>query len=168
MSRQNAALASALFFLLAPGTVAGLLPWGITRWSVQPMPAAYLPLRIIGVILLVAGLGLILESFARFVIEGRGTPAPPMPTERLVVRGAYRFVRNPMYVAVLVMILGQVLLFASLPLLLYAVVVALAFHLFVVLYEEPALARAHGVEYDAYRAAVPRWIPRFAVRHRTG
>ena len=164
MSRQNAALASALFFLLAPGTVAGLLPWGITRWSVQPMPAAYLPLRIIGVILLVAGLGLILESFARFVIEGRGTPAPPMPTERLVVRGTYRFVRNPMYVAVLAMILGQVLLFASLPLLLYAVVVAIAFHLFVALYEEPALARAYGVEYDAYRAAVPRWIPRFTAK----
>jgi protein-S-isoprenylcysteine O-methyltransferase Ste14 len=161
MSRQSAAIGTALFFFLAPGTVAGLLPYAITRWRVTPMPAAYLPVRLLGGVMILAGLALVIENFARFALEGRGTPAPPMPTERLVVRGAYRFTRNPMYVAVLAIILGQVLLFASWPLLVYGAVIALAFHLFVIFYEEPTLARTHGAEYEAYRSAVPRWIPRF-------
>jgi protein-S-isoprenylcysteine O-methyltransferase Ste14 len=158
-----------LFFLLAPGTIAGLLPYAITRWRIEAMPSGYAPVRILAVLPLIAGLVLLLESFARFVVEGRGTPAPPMPTETLVVKGAYRFVRNPMYVAVTAVILGQVLLFASLPLLAYAAVVGIAFHLFVLIYEEPALARTYGAEYERYRAAVPRWIPRLPLKppHRT-
>ncbi len=160
MSRQNDAIGTAIFFVLAPGTVAGLLPYAITRWHVAPMPPAYLPVRILGGLLIAAGLVLIVENFARFALEGRGTPAPPMPTEKLVVRGAYRYVRNPMYVAVIAIILGQVLLFASWPLLIYAAVIGLAFHLFVVFYEEPTLARTYGEEYEQYRSAVPRWIPR--------
>jgi protein-S-isoprenylcysteine O-methyltransferase Ste14 len=164
MSRQTAAIGTILFFFLAPGTVAGLLPFAITRRQLTEMPPAYLPVRIAGGLLIAAGLALIVENFARFALEGRGTPAPPMPTEKLVLRGAYRYVRNPMYVAVLAIILGQMLLFASWPLLIYAVVIALAFHLFVVFYEEPTLARTYGAEYERYRASVPRWIPRLPLQ----
>lgn len=160
MSRQNAAIGTILFFFLAPGTIAGLLPYAITHWRIAPMAPPYLAVRIAGAVLIAGGLVLIVENFARFAFEGRGTPAPPMPTEQLVVRGAYRYVRNPMYVAVLAIILGQVLLFASLPLLIYAVVIAAAFHLFVVFYEEPTLLRTYGAEYERYRSVVPRWIPR--------
>jgi protein-S-isoprenylcysteine O-methyltransferase Ste14 len=161
MSRQTATIGTIVFFFAAPGTVAGLLPYAITRWRLPPMPPPYLAVRIAGGLLIVGGLALIVENFARFALEGRGTPAPPRPTETLVVRGAYRYTRNPMYVAVLSIILGQVLFFASLPLLIYAGAVALAFHLFVLFYEEPTLARTYGEEYERYCAAVPRWIPRF-------
>jgi protein-S-isoprenylcysteine O-methyltransferase Ste14 len=164
MSRQSAAIGTIVFFFIAPGTVAGLLPLAITRWQMFPMPPAYQPVRFAGGLLFVAGLALLVENFARFALEGRGTPAPPMPTEKLVVRGAYRFVRNPMYVGVLAIILGQVLLFANWPLLIYAAVIALAFHLFVVFYEEPTLAETHGAEYERYRSAVPRWIPRLPLQ----
>ncbi len=160
MSRQSAAVGTAIFFVLAPGTVAGLLPYAITRWQLAPMPESYAVARIIGALCVVAGLALVIEAFVRFAIEGRGTPAPPLPTEELVVKGTYRYTRNPMYVAVTAIILGQVLIFASGPLLIYGAIVALAFHLFVVFYEEPTLARTYGAGYERYRAAVPRWIPR--------
>ncbi len=113
-----------------------------------------------GAILVMAGLAVLLHSFARFAFEGAGTPAPIAPTERLVVGGAYRYVRNPMYVAVLSIIIGQALLFADWSLVLYAGVVAAAVFTFVRLYEEPTLARRYGDEYEAYRRAVPGWLPR--------
>ena len=96
----------------------------------------------------------------RFAIEGLGTPAPIAPTRHLVVTGFYRHVRNPMYVAVLAVILGQALLFANARLLAYGAAFWLACHLFVVFYEEPTLRRSFGADYDAFRANVPRWIPR--------
>jgi protein-S-isoprenylcysteine O-methyltransferase Ste14 len=102
----------------------------------------------------------LLESFARFALQGLGTPAPVFPTRRLVVTGVYRYVRNPMYVAVAAIILGQALLFGSVALLEYGAVVWLMFHLFVLLYEEPTLRGVFGSDYEAFRAAVPRWIPR--------
>lgn len=107
-----------------------------------------------------AGLAVLLHSFARFAFEGAGTPAPIAPTERLVVGGAYRYVRNPMYVAVLSIIFGQALLFADWSLVVYAGVVAVTVFTFVKLYEEPTLARRYGHEYEAYRRAVPGWVPR--------
>ncbi len=113
-----------------------------------------------GAVLIVLGLPILLEAFARFALQGRGTPAPVAPTERLVVQGPYRFVRNPMYVAVTTVILGQALLLGDSRLLAYGAVVWLSFHLFVLLYEEPTLRRRFGPDYDAFRAAVPRWIPR--------
>ena len=157
MTRTTALLGSAAFLVLAPGTLAGLLPWLIVRWPAPiPIPA----LAALGGIVILLGLLLLLECFGRFAVEGRGTPAPVAPPERLIVTGAYRRVRNPMYVAVTAMILGQAALFASLPLLVYGLVVWVGFHTFVLAYEEPTLRRLFPQDYAAFFAAVPRWIPR--------
>jgi protein-S-isoprenylcysteine O-methyltransferase Ste14 len=103
----------------------------------------------------------LLQAFGRFVWEGVGTPAPPAPTERLVVGGLYRYVRNPMYLALQAVIIGQFLLLDRPALLYYALAVLAMTVAFVRLYEEPALARAYGEQYEAYRRAVPGWLPRF-------
>ncbi len=117
-------------------------------------------LRYFGIVLIVAGLVVLLDSFRRFALQGRGTPAPVLPTERLVVTGLYRYVRNPMYVAVLSIVAGQGLLLGNARVLAYAAIIWLAFHIFVVAYEEPTLRRSFGAEYEAFRAGVPRWLPR--------
>ena len=160
MRRAGAALGSAVFFVLAPGVVAGQVPWWLTGWQVRSLPAWWLPLRLTGVVLLVAGTAVLVQAFARFVVEGLGTPAPVAPTRELVVGGLYRYVRNPMYLAVLAAIVGQALALGQLVLLPYAAVVAAAFVAFVHGYEEPTLARQFGARYLAYRQAVPGWWPR--------
>ena len=132
------------------------MPWLLTGWDGD----AWLPLQIAGGVVVALGAGVLLHAFARFVIEGRGTPAPVAPTQRLVVGGLYRYVRNPMYLAVLATIVGQALLFGQAVLIVYAAVVAAAFVTFVRWYEEPTLARQFGADYDAYRRAVPGWWPR--------
>ena len=155
--KARAAAGSFLFLLLAPGVVAGLVPWWLTGWEVEsPRPL----LQVVGAILVVAGAGVLLHAFARFVVEGIGTPAPVAPTEHLVVGGLYRYVRNPMYLAVLAVIVGQALVLGQLELLAYAAIIAAAFVAFVHWYEEPTLQRRYGDEYEAYRATVPGWIPR--------
>ena len=164
-NRTRAILGSALFLVVAPGTIAGLVPWWISGWEMQTPFPGFVPIRIVGVILIVAGLPVLLESFARFALEGLGTPAPILPTAHLVVRGFYRFVRNPMYFAVTALVLGQALLFGSLPLVVYSAAIALAFHIFVIAYEEPALRRSFGAEYEAYCAHVRRWLPRLKPWH---
>jgi protein-S-isoprenylcysteine O-methyltransferase Ste14 len=108
----------------------------------------------------VAGAIVLVHSFARFVTEGLGTPAPVAPTERLVVGGLYRYVRNPMYLAVGATIVGQALLLGQLVLLLYAAAFGLTVLAFVRWYEEPGLRRRFGSKYEAYREAVPGWRPR--------
>jgi len=168
MRRGAAAAGSAVFFLLAPAVFGGLVPWWITGWQVRhPEPYGPLP-RLIGGVLIIAGAAVLVHAFARFVREGLGTPAPVAPTERLVVGGLYRYVRNPMYLAVLAVILGQALLLAQPVLVAYAAVVALAFVVFVRLYEEPTLHRQFGAQYDAYRRAVPGWWPRLRPWHPDG
>ena len=102
----------------------------------------------------------LLDSFARFAIQGLGTPAPVAPPQRLVVSGLYRYVRNPMYVAVVSLIFGQALLFGSISLLEYGFVVWLGFFAFVLVYEEPTLRGKFGKEYEDYCSRVGRWIPR--------
>jgi protein-S-isoprenylcysteine O-methyltransferase Ste14 len=159
--RIKAALGSLAFLILAPGVVAGLVPWLITQWRTLPPMDGAGALRWTGLILIAAGLAIVLESFARFAWEGLGTPAPVAPTRTLVVRGFYRYVRNPMYVAVTALIFGQAILFASWAVAVYGVLIAAAFHTFVRVYEEPTLLAAYGEEYAAYCAATPRWIPRF-------
>ena len=159
MRRTSAVLGSLAFLVLAPGTLAGLVPWSITGWRIGEAPLA---LRLAGGLLIAAGLLLLIGCFGLFALEGRGTPAPVAPTERLVVSGPYRRVRNPMYAAVIAMILGQAALFASPVLALYGAVVWLGFHLFVLAYEEPTLRRSFPAEYQAFAAAVPRWIPRLS------
>ncbi|MEP7019582.1 MAG: isoprenylcysteine carboxylmethyltransferase family protein [Pseudonocardiales bacterium] len=161
MRKQQAALGSAMFFLVAPCVVAGLVPWWITGWSPPDLPfwlgASTI---VVGFGLMVGGVVLLVRAFARFVNEGRGTPAPVAPTERLVVGGEYRFVRNPMYVGVEAIILGQAALFWSAPLVLYSLVSWLGMAAFVRWYEEPVLRSRYGVEYDTYRRAVRGWWPR--------
>jgi protein-S-isoprenylcysteine O-methyltransferase Ste14 len=160
MRRPTAAVGSAVFFLLAPGVVVGLIPWLLTRWQArEPLPY-WAPVRVLGVILLVAGLIVLVRAFVRFVVEGFGTPAPVAAPERLVVGGVYRYVRNPMYVAVLAAIVGQALILGRRGLLLYAAAAWLVVAAFVRFYEEPTIARRFGADYEAYRRAVPAWWPR--------
>ena len=155
-----AALGSAVFFVLAPGVVAGVIPWWLTGWRMrEPLPF-WLPLRVLGAALIIAGTAVLIYAFVQFVTQGFGTPAPVAPTEWLVVRGLYRFVRNPMYLAVIATIAGQGLLLGRMILFLYALTVGLAFSVFVRGYEEPTLSRRYGAEYEAYCRAVPRWWPR--------
>jgi protein-S-isoprenylcysteine O-methyltransferase Ste14 len=152
-------LGSFLFFLAAPGTVAGWIPYAITGWRTEAALAGLAPIRAIGTAMIVVAGAALADCFARFAIVGRGVPAPVAPTTTLVVSGLYRHCRNPMYVAVVTAILGQAIVFGSASLLLYAVIVWLAFHLFVLAYEEPTLARQF-TNYSDYRQHVPRWIPR--------
>lgn len=161
MRRSAAAAGSTTFFLLAPGIVAGLVPWLISGWHIGwRMSVFAVAVIIVGGALLLAAVGLLIRAFARFVTEGRGTPAPIAPTERLVVGGEYRFVRNPMYVAVVAAVLGQAMIFGSLPLLVYAATVWVIMAAFVHWYEEPTLLQHYGAEYQRYREAVPAWLPR--------
>ena len=155
-----AALGSGIFFLLAPGMVAGVVPWSITRWQMRGEAAGWLPLRALGIALLVVSVPVLVRAFWQFAVEGLGTPAPVAPTKTLVVGGLYRYVRNPMYLAVLGAIVGQALLLGQPGLLAYAAVILAAFVSFVRWYEEPTLRQQFGAEYDAYRNAVPAWWPR--------
>ena len=142
-------------FFGGPTIVAGLVPWLLTRWEADEQ---LLALRILGIGLLVLGAALVLETTARFAWQGRGTPAPWAPPERFVARGSYRVVRNPMYVGVLALILGQALLLGREILFAWAAAAWLFFHLFVVFEEEPGLRRRFGAEYEAYCARVGRWF----------
>jgi protein-S-isoprenylcysteine O-methyltransferase Ste14 len=153
-------IGSAAFLILAPGSVAGLVPWLITDWRL-PAPGPWaLPTALAGGALILVGAAMLLDSFVRFAVQGLGTPAPPAPTRKLVITGAYRFVRNPMYVAVLALVFGQALVFQSPGLLLYGALVWLAFHVFVEHFEEPRLRRDFPAEYDRYKRNVSRWLPR--------
>jgi protein-S-isoprenylcysteine O-methyltransferase Ste14 len=161
------AAGSFLFLLLAPGVIAGVVPWWLTRWEVdEPLPY-WAPLRVFGLALAAVGAGVLLHSFARFVLEGRGTPAPVAPPDRLVVGGLYRHVRNPMYLAVLSLVVGLALGLGRLELLVYAAFVLGAFVGFVHWYEEPTLRSRFGAHYDQYREAVPGWWPRLRPRRRS-
>ena len=112
--------------------------------------------------MIVAGLPGLVDSFARFALQGLGTPAPIAPTQNLVVTGLYRYVRNPIYIAVVAVILGQAILFGDWRLMTYGGLMWLAFHAFVLTYEEPVLAQRFGTKYEDFRANVPRWIPRLS------
>ena len=158
-SRRRAAGGSAAFLVVAPGVVAGLVPWLLTGWDARDPPWAP-GVRLLGGVLIGLGVAALLHAFARFVVEGLGTPAPVAPTERLVVGGLYRYVRNPMYLAVGAIVVGQALLLGRAVLLAYGALFAVLVEAFVRWYEEPTLARRFGARYEAYRQAVPRWWPR--------
>jgi len=154
-------LGTLLFVLVVVGPVVGLVPWAVSGWQLQAPLLDGEPSRWIGMILFLVGLPLWGDAAVRFVGQGRGTPAPVAPPERLVVTGLYRYVRNPMYVGVLAMIFGQALFLGSRGTLIYGLCMALGFHLFVVLYEEPTLRGRFGAEYLAYCRQVRRWVPRW-------
>ena len=160
MRTPAAAAGSVLFFAIAPGVVAGVVPWWLTGWQARGPLAHWAPVRIAGLIMLIAGALVLVQAFARFVTEGRGTPAPAAPAERLVIGGLYRYVRNPMYLAVVAAITGQALALGQPVLLSYAAAVWVTTAAFARWYEEPALARQFGAQYEAYRREVPAWRPR--------
>jgi protein-S-isoprenylcysteine O-methyltransferase Ste14 len=148
-----------IFLFLAPGIVAGLIPWLISRWRWFGWGAAAWIAVPVAVILIAVGLAFLLHAFALFALH-RGTPAPVAPTESLVVTGVYRFVRNPMYLSVVAIILGQALLSGSWWLVVYAAIALAAVVTFVKGYEEPTLTRTYGEQYLDYRRNVPGWWPR--------
>jgi protein-S-isoprenylcysteine O-methyltransferase Ste14 len=158
-SIRRSVIISVLFTLFGgPGLVLVYLPWLITRLrmpSQQPLGQT-----ISSVLLIVIGLIPLSESVIRFVVKGRGTLMPAVPTERLVVSGLYRYVRNPMYIGVITALGGEALLFRSRHLAAYALIVFAIMHLFVCLYEEPRLTRTYGDSYLSYKSNVPRWFPR--------
>ena len=158
MRRPRAALGSAVFLAVAPGIVAGVGPWLLTGWETADDWGV--AVRAVGWVLVVVGATLLVQAFARFVREGAGTPAPVAPTEYLVVGGLYRYVRNPMYLAVAATIVGQALILGSRLLFGYAALFLAVVATFVRLYEEPTLLRRYGAEYEAYCVAVPAWLPR--------
>lgn len=162
LRRVFAIAGTAAFFVLAPGVVAGYIPWTITRWRFHSPFPGFTELQAVGVVLMAAGIPVLLECFARFALQGVGTPAPVFPTRHLVVNGSYRFVRNPMYVSVLAILFGQATFFGSVGVAIYAACAWLIAHLFVVFNEEPTLLRTFGAEYETYRKHVPRWIPRLS------
>jgi protein-S-isoprenylcysteine O-methyltransferase Ste14 len=151
------ALRSLLFLILIPGTVAGYIPLRILRASRQPLIPSLSAASVLAGCIALLGAFVLLRCVWDFFFAGRGTLAPFDPPRLLVVRGLYRFTRNPMYNGVLAVLLGEAWLFRSIPLLQYAVVMFILFHLVVVLYEEPALESGFGESYRVYRRAVPRW-----------
>lgn len=155
-SPSSAAVWSAAWFLAAPGVVAGLVPGMLAGWQVPGVGIA----QVVGLVLVVPGVAVIAHAFAQFVVEGRGTPMPAAPTQRLVVGGLYRWVRNPMYLAVLLVIGGQALLFEDLTVVAWGVGVFVTVWLFVVGYEQPRLRQRYGRAYVTYCENVPGWYPR--------
>jgi protein-S-isoprenylcysteine O-methyltransferase Ste14 len=154
--RIRATLGSALFLVVAPGTMAVLIPYLLTGWDSADPPLAA---RIAGAALIAAGAAVLLDAFARFALQGLGTPSPTTPTDHLVVTGPNRYVRNPMYLAVTATILGQWLLLGRPVLLAYALAFIAITYAFVRGYEEPTLLARYGEEYERYRATVPGWWP---------
>jgi protein-S-isoprenylcysteine O-methyltransferase Ste14 len=161
----RAALGTFVFFVAAPVTMAGLVPWLVTDW--EGSPAGWDALDLLGGLVGLVGLAMVVACFVRFVREGRGTPAPIAPTEELVVGGLYRYLRNPMYVGVGLVIAGQWLAFRSLPLVVWLGLFTVAVTVFVVAYEQPTLRARYGASYDAYCRSVPAVVPRLRQRTRS-
>jgi len=152
-------LKNLLFTIFVPGTVAVLVPILLRLSSLPQFPFELGAARWIGLLIMIAGI-LIYSWCLWDFMRARGTPAPIDAPKELVVRGLYRYVRNPMYIGVLLIILGKAVIFETGLLLIYAAVVWLAVHTFVIIYEEPTLARLFGESYERYRREVGRWIPR--------
>jgi protein-S-isoprenylcysteine O-methyltransferase Ste14 len=152
-------LRTVVFAVLVPGTELVLVPLGVVLWDVGPRLELG-PARYAGLVPLLAGLGVIARCFADFVRRGRGTPAIYDPPRELVAAGLYRYVRNPQYVGVVLVIVGEAVLTGMVVLFGYAALMAVGYHLFVRYYEEPTLGRLFGESYARYREAVPRWLPR--------
>ena len=147
-----------IFTFLVPGTVTILVPYWLLSSSVPPMHLGLF--RYFGVLPILIGAAIYFLCAWDFTFAGRGTPAPIDPPKELVVRGLYRYVRNPMYVGILSILLGEALFFASSRMFAYTAVVFTFFLFFVVLYEEPILRHKFGESYRQYCLDVPRWLPR--------
>jgi protein-S-isoprenylcysteine O-methyltransferase Ste14 len=157
---RAALIGSVLFFLAGPGLEAGVGPWLLATVAGDPVDGWPVAARVAGALLIAAGLAVLADVFARFVREGAGTPSPAAPTRHLIAGGAFRHVRHPMYVATATIIVGEALAFAQPVLLVGALAYVAAMATLAHIVEEPRLARRFGASYDAYRRAVPGWIPR--------
>jgi protein-S-isoprenylcysteine O-methyltransferase Ste14 len=151
-------LKTLLFTILVPGFVLVGAPYLLLGGFPAPGRG---PLAWLGLLCVVIGASIYFRCAWEFAVRGLGTPAPIAPTKFLVVSGLHRYVRNPMYIGVMLVIWGEAALFHSAVLAVYAVMVCIPVHLFVIFYEEPTLRRQFGEQYEEYRRAVPRWIPRF-------
>ncbi|GAA4966712.1 isoprenylcysteine carboxylmethyltransferase family protein [Yinghuangia aomiensis] len=160
MRKISAAAGSSLFFAVAPGVVAGVVPWALTGWRAGHADGAWWLVRGPAAVMPAAAGAVLVHAFGRFVADGSGTPAPVAPTAHLVVGGLYRYVRNPMYLAVVAVVVGQAALLWRPVLLGYAAGLCVLFAAFVRGYEERTLSRQFGAEYDEYKASVPAWLPR--------
>ena len=156
-----------VYSVLFIGLLLIFLPGQVLAWSGLARPAGFGPFQLAGVVVGSAGAVLALWCIGTFALIGKGTPAPFDPPRRLVVRGPYRFVRNPMYLGAGLALGGAALFYRSLPLLGYLALFLLITHLFVISYEEPTLLRSFGGDYQAYRSRVRRWIPRSWREERT-
>jgi len=159
MRRPTAAIGSAVYFAAEAGTFAVLIPWLVTGWAFHRIWPYWELWRVAGVLLICAGLVPVVHAFVQFTRAG-GTPMPLAPTRRLVVSGFHRYVRNPIYVGSLTIFAGEALLLGRPVLLWYAAAGWVGAAAFVHWYEEPALARRFGAQYEVYRRAVPAWLPR--------
>ena len=146
---------------VGPGPVIGLVPYWLSGWRLST-PIA--PWRYLGLLMLLAGIIPLADSITRFVREGHGTPEPLHPTETLVISGLYRYVRNPMYLGVFLMVFGQAAFLANRQIAFYGLGAVVIVNLFVLFYEEPTLRARYGAQYDDYCRSVGRWIPRLARR----
>ena len=152
-------LRNMLFTILQPGVVGVLIPYLILRNRGQSFfPEAWGTTHIAGGVMIVIGALIVLICILRFATEGKGTLSPLDPTRKLVVRGLYRYSRNPMYVGMMILLIGEAVFWWSSSLVIYAVIVFVAFNLFIVLHEEPRCRTVFGTEYDDYRARVRRWL----------
>lgn len=154
------ALKTLIFTVIMPGTVTVYIPYWLLSSPSAPLPLPLGLWRYLGLLPMLFGAAIYFRCAWDFTFTGKGTPAPIEPPQELVVRGLYRYVRNPMYVGVLTLLIGEALFFASRQLFIYAAVIFLLFNLFVIFYEEPALRQKFGEPYREYCTAVPRWIPR--------
>jgi len=156
--RRNVVV-SVLFVLFGgPGIILFFLPLWITHFHIPAWESRWQML--LSAILIAIGLVPALESVSRFIFVGRGTLIPVVPTDRLVVSGFYRYVRNPMYVGVMLALAGESILFWNMGILIEALLAFIGFNLFIRLHEEPSLIRRHADEYLRYKKNVPRWLPR--------
>lgn len=148
-----------LFTILQPGVVTVLIPFLILYYSrTELLPGRWTALNVAGAVVMVAGTCILLNCVLRFATEGKGTISPIDPTKKLVIRGLYKYSRNPMYVGVMFIMIGEAVFIWSLALAIYAAIVFAAFNLFIVLHEEPRCRREFGSEYEDYYRRVRRWL----------
>lgn len=153
------ALKTLLWSVFVPGTLTIVVPYLLLSSKFELLPMKPSSFRFIGLIPIGLGALLYLWCAWDFTFTGKGTPAPFDPPKEMVAKGLYRYVRNPMYVAALLVLIGEVVLFQSVLILIYAAIVFSVFHLWVLFYEEPTLRRKFGESYETYCRKVRRWIP---------
>jgi protein-S-isoprenylcysteine O-methyltransferase Ste14 len=152
-------LRNLFFTLIHPGLVIGLIPyWILGNKAVKSFPKPLYPYQYLGILLFIIGLIVLFDCIIRFLVEGRGTLSPIDPTKRLVITGLYKYSRNPMYLGVMMILIGEAIFFQSGNLWIYLVLIFIIFNLFIMLVEEPRLRRDFGEDYYQYCRKVRRWI----------